>query len=99
MSDGDLALTLGLVSRVHRIVEDSGPLPGLVYHTDKDYVSLSRPLFNAGGRNLAMIEEPAKRPSTSSMIFPTCTSNMCEKSRQASRRPSGAASDHRTTSS
>ncbi|RUU13519.1 gamma-glutamylcyclotransferase [Mesorhizobium sp. USDA-HM6] len=37
MSDGHMALTPGLVSRVHRIVEDSGPLPGLVYHTDEDY--------------------------------------------------------------
>ncbi|RWM02312.1 MAG: gamma-glutamylcyclotransferase [Mesorhizobium sp.] len=37
MSDGHMALTPGLVSRVHRIVEDSGPLPGVVYHTDEDY--------------------------------------------------------------
>ena len=37
MSDRQMALTPELVARVHRVVEDSGPLPGLVYHTEEDY--------------------------------------------------------------
>ena len=37
MSDRQMALTPDLVARVHRVVEDSGPLPGLVYHTEDDY--------------------------------------------------------------
>ena len=37
MSGRRMALTAHLVARVHRLVEDSGPLPGLVYHTEEDY--------------------------------------------------------------
>src|SRR5215510_16532574 len=31
------ALTAELVARVHRIVEDTGPEPDRVYHTEQDY--------------------------------------------------------------
>src|SRR5215204_5134692 len=32
-----MVLTPDLVARVHRVVEDSGPLPGLAYHSEEDY--------------------------------------------------------------
>lgn len=32
-----LSLTPDLVARVHRILQDPGPEPGLVYHVDEDY--------------------------------------------------------------
>ena len=32
-----MALTAELVARVHRIVEDTGPEPDRVYHTEQDY--------------------------------------------------------------
>jgi cation transport protein ChaC len=32
-----MVLTPDLVARVHRVVEDSGPLPGFAYHTEDDY--------------------------------------------------------------
>jgi cation transport protein ChaC len=32
-----MALTPDLVARVHRTVDDPGPLPGFVYHTEQDY--------------------------------------------------------------
>ena len=48
MSDRLMALTPDLLARVHRVVADSGPLPGLVYHTEEDYdenewTAVSRP--------------------------------------------------------
>ena len=32
-----MVLTAELVARVHRIVEDTGPEPDRVYHTEQDY--------------------------------------------------------------
>jgi glutathione-specific gamma-glutamylcyclotransferase len=32
-----MVLTPDLVARVHRAIQDPGPLPGLTYHTDDDY--------------------------------------------------------------
>ena len=37
MTGRRMALTPDLVARVHRVVENSGPLSGLVYHTEEDY--------------------------------------------------------------
>jgi glutathione-specific gamma-glutamylcyclotransferase len=34
---GQMVLTPDLVARVHRVLEDPGPDPRLVYHTDQDY--------------------------------------------------------------
>ncbi len=34
-----MALTPELVARTHRVVEDTGPEPGVAYHTDEDYDS------------------------------------------------------------
>ena len=45
MSGRRMALTAHLVARVHRVVEDSGPLPGLVYHTEEDYDAAVREML------------------------------------------------------
>jgi cation transport protein ChaC len=37
MRSAKMALTPDLVARLHRVLEDPGPEPGLVYHTDDDY--------------------------------------------------------------
>ena len=36
----EMALTPDLVARVHQIMEDPGPEPGLNYHNDEDYDAL-----------------------------------------------------------
>jgi glutathione-specific gamma-glutamylcyclotransferase len=40
-----MVLTPDLITRVHRVLDDPGPDPGLVYHTDEDYDALVRPLL------------------------------------------------------
>jgi glutathione-specific gamma-glutamylcyclotransferase len=40
-----MALTPELVSRIHRVVEDTGPEPGVAYHTDEDYDSRVRTIL------------------------------------------------------
>lgn len=35
-----MSLTPELVSRVHRVLADEGPDPGLVYHSDEDYAAI-----------------------------------------------------------
>ena len=40
-----MALTPDLVARVHRVVEDSGPLPGLAYHSEEDYDAAVRDML------------------------------------------------------
>ena len=42
-----LALTPDLVARVHRVLEDPGPDPGWVYHTDDDYDAVVRSLLDS----------------------------------------------------
>jgi cation transport protein ChaC len=40
-----LVLTPDLVARVHRVIEDPGPEPGLVYHTSEDYDRIVRSIL------------------------------------------------------
>ncbi len=40
-----MALTPELVARTHRVVEDTGPEPGVAYHTDEDYDSWVRTIL------------------------------------------------------
>lgn len=40
-----MALTPGHLARVHRVLEDPGPDPTLMYHTDEDYDDLGRGLM------------------------------------------------------
>jgi len=40
-----MALTPNLVAQVHRVVEDSGPDPTIVYHTEEDYDAVVRSLL------------------------------------------------------
>jgi cation transport protein ChaC len=42
-----MTLTPDLVARVHRAVDDPGPEPGLVYHTDEDYDSAVQQILAA----------------------------------------------------
>jgi cation transport protein ChaC len=46
-----MALTPDLVARVHRVMEDPGPDPSLVYHADEDYEAAVRTLMatHSGG--------------------------------------------------
>jgi len=37
MRQGPLKLTPELVAIVHRVVEDAGPVPGIIYHSEADY--------------------------------------------------------------
>ena len=45
MTARKLALTRDLVASVHRVIEDPGPDPNLVYHTEEDYDSVVRHLL------------------------------------------------------
>jgi glutathione-specific gamma-glutamylcyclotransferase len=43
----EMALTPDLVAQVHRLLEDPGPDPNLVYHTDDDYDAVVQKLLTA----------------------------------------------------
>src|SRR5262245_7754241 len=43
-----MALTADLVAAVARVVEDSGPIPGVVYMTDEDYQNTIRDILAKG---------------------------------------------------
>lgn len=46
MATRRMALTPDLVARVHRVVADPGPDPGVVYHTEEDYDAVVRQLLS-----------------------------------------------------
>jgi cation transport protein ChaC len=45
MATRQMALTPSLVAQIHRVVEDPGPDPNVVYHTEEDYDALVRHLL------------------------------------------------------
>ena len=45
MAIRQMALTPSLVAQIHRVVEDPGPDPNVVYHTEEDYDALVRHLL------------------------------------------------------
>ena len=45
MAARQMALTPSLVAQIHHVVEDPGPDPNLVYHTQEDYDALVRHLL------------------------------------------------------
>jgi glutathione-specific gamma-glutamylcyclotransferase len=47
MAARQLALTPSLVAQVHRVLEDAGPDPNVVYHTEEDYDAVVHHLLSA----------------------------------------------------
>ena len=47
MAARQLALTPSLVTLVRRVLEDAGPDPNIVYHTEEDYDAVVRHLLSA----------------------------------------------------
>jgi glutathione-specific gamma-glutamylcyclotransferase len=54
MTARQMALTPDLLAQVHRVLEDPGPDPNLVYHTEEDYNAIVQQLLatHAGGQDL-----------------------------------------------
>jgi glutathione-specific gamma-glutamylcyclotransferase len=54
MTARQMALTPDLLAQVHRVLEDPGPDPNLVYHTEEDYNAVVQQLLatHAEGQDL-----------------------------------------------
>ncbi len=65
MSSRRMALTPDLVARVHRVVEDSGPLPGLAYHTEADYDAAVQDMLSSYPRGEDLYQPRSEATCTS----------------------------------